>query len=61
MASLDSTITVKLSDEDRQLVRNLISLLETLNEKGHFKELAKEVVSLHDKHGDKKTHTSVFD
>lgn len=61
MASIDSTITIELCKEDRQLIKRVVSLLETLDDGGHFKALAKEVISLHDKYGDKKEHAPVID
>ncbi len=46
MASLNSTVTIKLCKEDRQLVESLVSVLEKLNESDELKLLAKKVIDL---------------
>lgn len=51
MASLTSTITVKMCKEDRELIKRVVSLLETLNDEVNFKALAKKVMDQHDRSG----------
>ncbi len=46
MASLNSTITINLNEEDRQLIKKLVGFLEALNESDELKLLAKKVIDL---------------
>ena len=48
MAALTAAdLTITICEEDRELLKELVKLLEKLSEQGDFKRLAKEVIKLH--------------